>query len=1600
MSLRLFDRLSLDGAYLEDRHKDTLLYAGRLEVAVNDFFFLKAKTDFRRIYLKDAVVNLRRHKGDSTWNYQFLLDVFASPDTSGSQPPPNLALRRLSLENVRLNKTDAWLGQDMFADIGTLQLDARSLDLRKHRLLIHTLKLDHPVFVIADYTGSRPPRPAAAASPGTAPEADSSGALRWNPDHWDIRVDKLELAKGAFALIKKEQPKLNSGFDPAHIAVYDINASFDDLHLRDDSIITGVSLSAKERCGLRIDQLKSRFKLSPVQMEFADLDLRTNRSRLRDYYSMNFSDFSDMSDYVSSVIMRANIKNSVISSDDIAYFAPALSTWKKDFTVNGNADGTVENLSGTFSEIRSGDSRLRGRIKMRGLPDINETFIDFHADELLTNGPDIQRFFSAVQEQQTIDPSLLSSIRFEGNFTGFIHDFVAYGKFNTNLGNLQSDLNMKFGKNNRAVVYSGNLSADRFDVGKLFHIARAGAASFNAKLDGQGFDFNTLNARVDANISQLELNDYTYEGISTAGTFNRKLFNGSLAVADPNLDLNFEGAIDFNDSLPIFNFRSLINRSNLYALHLTRDTVTFSGRLNLDFTGNNIDNFLGTARLREISLYKNSNRVEIDSLSLHSDVVNGEKQLTLAGNEIAGTLRGRFNIQHLPDAVGSLLNRYFPHKIKKPEGPLLPENFSFTLSLGKVEKMLQAVSGRFSGLNDSYIRGNINTGSDSLTLTASVPSFGYDRYLFKDIEISGRGTDSMLGLTTTMQGVYVGDSLFLPNARIRTVSHADTSYINFRTKSNTSGNNADIYARLITPEDGYKVSILNSELLINNKDWHIPSDNEIILQKRSVSVSNFNIFHNDQKISLSSEKTDSGAAPAFLVNVQQVNIRDFTRFFSGDNRLEGTVNGQFRVLDPLNKLQISGGLKADRFRINNDSIGLLETRAAYDKEKGELEWSVEKQDDPARNFSMKGLVGLTADNKQLKGEFNLNHTDISLLGSFLGDYVSEFSGTGTGQLSLGGNTESPLLLGKVRMDSVRLKVNYLGTYYRFTNETITFTDNAIDAGSLTLHDDMGHTAVLTGKATHQHFKNLRFDFSVLGSNFRFLNTTEKDNPLYYGQVFASGRLHFYGPLNNMQMDVTVAPQKNTHLYLPLSDAKDIGKHDFIIFQQLGKEMKSTQSGNAVKTNLTVHLNAVMNPNATIDVIVDPNSGDRISARGNGSLQMNVRVGGDFSLYGNYVIESGFYNFSFHNLLNRKFQINEGGTITWSGDPSDANVNITAVYHVPGGATLYDLIAADMEVSGSTINPTPQDRQREKVDVLLNLKGSLKKPDITYDIQLPESGISTSVFATAKLVQIRQNPNDLLTQVTGLLFAGQFIPSASATSGGVLRAGGLSNAGMWVSSQLNGVLNNVFGRQLRNAGVDLNFNYNTYSGTAGGEQGDPLQRNDVQLNVGKSFFNNRVRVEVGPSIDWGRYNNTANNQIGSNSYFAGDFRLEYLISPDGHFRFFAFSRNNYDVLRNQSLTRNGVGMAYRREFDALDEFFVSRREQRYQDSIRAQRFRELQEKAMQEDTSHIDSIRQAARPDSLQPSTKPPGGLRTSPILFKDSLPGTQQAPPADTAAAQ
>jgi hypothetical protein len=1522
----LFNKMLLEGTLVKDQHQDTLLYAGTASVRITDWFFFKEKIELEYIGLKDAAIHLQRT--DSTWNYQFLIDYFSSPKKSSSKKSIDLNLQRVELENVGIVQKDAWRGENLSASLKSLTVDAEQINLTKKIIKINTVDVKDPSFAIYNYLGNRP-APGDLAVRTSSPVVNDPAHLRWNAEGWDLSINELNITNGAFKSDAETTRQPYAWFDGQHIFFSKINGSFKRVRLQQDSLTAAVSLSTKERSGFEVKKLTANLRLHPEAMEFSKFDLRTNRSHLHDFFAMRYSSFYDMNEFISKVRLEGNFNDAELNSDDIAYFAPAVKDWKKKIKLSGQVKGTIDNLNAKDITIQAGrDTYLNGNISIAGLPEINKTYIDFEANNFRTVYVDAIAFIPQLRNLNQPRLDLLEYLRFKGNFTGFVTDFVTYGTLETRLGTLVTDVNMKLPVG-RVASYSGSIKTNGFHLGLFLNNNQLGKAAFEGKVNGSGLNSRNLNARLDGRIHLLEFNNYPYRDISVKGNVAKRLFNGELISNDPNLQASLIGLVDFSKDIPLFNFDANVRTANLKNLKLIRDSIEFNGKFNFNFQGSNIDNFLGTARIFEASIFKSGQRIAFDSLFLESKMVDNNKIITALSNEFDAALAGEFSIKDLPAAFQTFLNKYYPAYIKPSRVSLKNENFSFVITTKKVDDYIGLIHKDLSGFNFSTITGRINSKENLLDLNVDVPQFGYKNIAFYNLNLKGTGTLDSLTAETNIADVYINDSLHFPATVIKVKSSNDISDLTITTSASQTLNAANLSAQVQTLARGVKIKFRESSFEVNGKTWIVDKDGELVLSESEVSADGIKIYNGQQEVLVTTVPSDIGNTNDLRVELKKVNIGDFTPYVIKNMRLEGLLTGNISVLDPFGKFSIEVNGEAEQFRFENDSIGRVRLDANFTQRSRQVNYHAISEN-PDYNFDVTGnyKLGDSITKDQIDLNATLNPTKIEPIKKYLSTVFSDMSGLANGTLRVVGPLNDLRYLGKVQLTEGRLKVTYTNVVYKIPSATFNFKEDRIDFGAFTIEDTFRNKGYITrGILRHRGFNDLGFDFAMNTNKLLVLATNNQGNDPFYGNVIARANMSLEGPLSDMQMDIEAEPSDSSSLYIDSKSGRENNQADYVVWKVYGREMEDYRLDK--ESNLTVNLDVRANNYANMYVIIDELTGDIIKANGRGTLRMRATTSGEFTLTGRYDIDRGSYNFSFQTFLSKPFTLREGAGnyIQWTGDPSKATIKIDAEYKAEN-VRFSDL---DLNsISGATDINENVKKYRGEVLVVANLTGDLMSPTIRFQIELPpNSTLKNDLDGLRILSQIQNDENELNKQVAFLIVFNRFGPLSTSASQGLAN---IAFEGIVVNS-ISGVLSNTLNKQFssifqkifNDKSIHVNFNAQFYSGTnllGNINQGTfNIDRTNINLSVAKSVFNERLTFTLGSAVDFGLTSQQVSAD-GRTLPFLPDITAEWKLTPEGRLLLTFFYRDSYNYLAGAGVRQNrsGASISYRKEFDRLSDLW--------------------------------------------------------------------------------
>jgi hypothetical protein len=1505
----LFNKMLLEGVLVEDQKKDTLLYAGILKVRITDWFFLKDKPVLKYIGLTNTFIHMNRT--DSVWNYQFLVDYFSVPKTKKSSSKNNLEfdLKILELDNIVFNRVDGWIGQDMKGSLKKMYLVTEEINLSKKIIAIKQIELERPVFGLYDYTGKKPGilLPGAVKTTITSP-----GQLQWNPDGWQLSVAEVLLKDGTFINEKETERAAYTGqFDGQHIRFSSINGKLRNILFAKDTLLANVDLATREKSGFEVKQMLANMKFTPAMMEFNNLDIITDKSRIGNYYAMRYEHFNaDMSDFLHRVKLEGYFDKSKIHSDDIAYFAPTLKTWKRLIYFNGNAKGTIDNLSASRFTLKTDNSFVNGDITLKGLPDINNTFINFKSTGSQTNYKDVVAVVPSLKGAGLSQMYSLGNIRFTGNFTGFIHDFVAYGNLNTALGNVNADINMKL-PGGKVPSYSGKISSGGFNLGKLINNSQLGNIALNGRVKGSGFTAKTLNLDFDGKVQQLAFSGYNYQNITLNGKFVKTLFTGQVDIDDPNLRVvNLNGSLNLLGDSTRFNFTADLQKANLQQLRITKGAFSLSGLLNLDFKGNNIDNFLGSAKMYNATLLHDTTQLSFDYFNLNSFMDSGRKTLSVQSNEVQGNITGRFRIGELPDAFAVFLNRYYPSYFKDPGYDIGDQDFSFLIKTREVNSYVQLFEKRLSGFDNSVFSGNLRLAQNEFNINASVPQFSFDGKSFESIELTGRGNRDSLNTVVSVRDFSLSDSLHFPNTKFILSSSNDISNIQLSTTASKTISDAQLNARVQTFTDGVKISFAPSSFILNDKKWSLAKDGEITLRKSVIKANDVRFTQGNQEIIISTE-TDRLTGNANLVaKLKSVNINDFTSLILKQPRLEGILTGNLTLKDPFGKQIIEFDARADEFRLDDKAIGTVKIKGDVNTTTG-LITAKGNADNELNKFDIDGSYNYkdTLANR-MNFALRAEKFDISLLNNYIGGIFSDIKGNiNTQDLKVYSGPDHPYVTGTVNITEGELKIIYTQCKYRFSNETLLFKPDEIDFGLIQLRDTLNNTGTASGKLQHHFFNDFGFD------NIRFetgkmllLNTGRKDNSQFYGKVIGKALMTLNGPVTDMRMNITGEPSAvdSSHIFIPTSSSsQEYGKIDYIDFIEYGAKMEDEFKGKK-ESSFLVNMNLKANPACKIDVILDETTGDIIKGKGNGTLNIVVGSKEPLSIRGRYDITAGEYKFNFQTFLQKYFNILDGSSITWNGDPYLAQIKIDAEY-----------LAKKVDLS----NLSSSVKQKENVTILAHLTGVLNKPIIKFEFRLPASSeISKDLFVTNKLEALKNDETEMNKQVASILIFNSFI-SVDQNQGFITGGNTIGIATTTIGGIVSGWLTNLFNKELLKATSGVVSTYIDFSSSLDLQSRAALLQANVSAGL-KLVLSSRLVVLVGGTLD---YNNPY-AQLNKKGLLTPDINIEWSLNKDGSLKVIGFNRTSVDLTQGQR-NRSGVKLSYRKDFDNLTDLIAPNREKR-------------------------------------------------------------------------
>jgi hypothetical protein len=1490
---------------------------GHFDTRIKDFDMKKMRFSIPKITLSDIDAKIVQTPAGSS------IQKAATVDTATQPINMTLNLGTIDLSRIKVDYSTKEMAANV--NLGKFLIEMNKLDLKNRAADINNITLDD---TRASLTFAKP-QTIKKAVVKTAKKLDTLVARPQTGKPWAGVLRKLSFKNDNIQVDNNAQAPLKNGLDYAHMNIRDLNAELENLAYSADSTSGKINkLVFTEKSGLMITKFHTRFLYGEHKSYLNDLYLETPQTILQKKIEVGYPSLANISKDLGKISINADLDGSRLGLRDVLLVMPTMANMEQFkhspnevFKINGRVIGKVNDLNIPSLEVAGlSNTHIKASAKIKGLPDMNKAYFDVTINDFNTNRADLAKVVPAKMIPSTV--TVPENFNLKGNFKGSMANFNTKLAFRSSVGSADVDAQMKNGSNKQKATYSAHVNLNQLNVGALTkQPQQLGTVTLSTEISGAGLDPKTANLQFNGNVASAYVKGYTYKNLALKGTAVNGSYTAVARMKDPNINFSLNAKANMNKKYPSVNATLEVDSIDLKKLNMATSETRFHGKIVANVPTADPDYLNANIKATDIVMFASNKRIKIDTISLVSTANADSSSLRLKTPALYAHMVGKYKLTEIGTAMQDVFNQYFNRSIAtktvnaKPK--YTPQQFKFDARFTKTP-LVTDFAPELKQMDPITLNGWFNSQTGDLVVNGAIPKVVYATDEISNVKLAIKTNQDELDYSLTADQIKPSSSINLLYTSITGKAQDDKLNINLQVRDAAKKERYRIAGVFSLLPNEYQFSFLQNGLVLDYKPWTVNTDNTLQFGEKGIFAKDFTITNSNQLLSINSTAQQMNAP--VKVDFKNFHIETLTRIAQQDSlQVGGVINGDATISNLQKSPLFTSALTIGDFNFKGDTVGNIavkvnnQTQNAFAAQVGIT--------GKGNQVDLKGLY-YTAPQSRFDLDLNIVKLNMKSIEGFSFGSIKEATGDISGQLKIAGTTSAPAIRGDVKFNKVGFNVSTLNSYFTMPNESITFSNDGIHFNNFTLVDSTGNKAVVTGAVYTTNYTDYKFGINIHTDNFRVINSTREDNQLYYGKLYLNSDIKITGDQNSPVVDanMTVNDKTDLTIVLPSSDPgiedrkgvveffdPNAPKSDSVMLaRQLDSLKKSKLTGMDVTATIKVNQNAIFN------IVVDQNNGDIVHLKGAAQLSGGIDPSGKTSLTGTYTVNQGSYNLSYASVT-RKFVFKKGSTITWTGDPTSANINLTAIYvaDVPPIDLVSDQLAG-------TENQTMY-KQKLPFNVDLMLQNDLMKPDITFDIVLPDSSytVSQDVINTvdSRLAQIRQDPNELNKQVLGVLVLGHFIGDNPLQSqGGNAGVEGLVRNS--VSSLLSDQLNRLAGNLI--AGVDLNFGL-----TSGEDYSSGTAQNRTDLNVGlsKRFLNDRLTVTVGNN-----FNLEGQNQPGQKSTdIAGNVAVNYKLTKDGRYAVRAYRRDQFIVIEGEVI-ETGVGFTLTVDYNRFSQIF-SRRTQK-------------------------------------------------------------------------
>lgn len=1331
-----------------------------------------------------------------------------------------------------------------------------------------------------------------------------------NNEPFYFKVDNIKLDNGhvIYWNQNKDRPEKLS-MDYAHIDIDSIYAEVSKFEIRADSVMGNVhTLSGKDRCGLPLDFAKGDVLFCEKCLNIDGLIIETNESRADLDLRFEYETSHAYDEFVDSVRIIGNIRPSTLLLSDLRYFAWILDRMPDKFNFTGFFDGTVRDFTvSNFDAYYGVNTHIEADVTFDGLPEFEDTYMDITIKNMVSNYHDLNSFAIPTETVTVPMPDVLESVgRFTtfGTFQGSMDNFKTNMSLLSDYGDIFADVYLN---TTESSGYSFDIDANNLKIKELTGVDGVEEISCGLTMYGSGLTVEDTDFEADLNVLSLKLFGNEFKDFNIHGDFENQRLMSMTNISHPYIGLKLSSLLDLKGQKPSYNIIANIKNADLVNLHvMDNDSIMIlSSDINLAFNGDDIDNITGNLSIGNTKYY-NGESYRMNAFTASITEISGIKDVAIDCDffDFYGT--GIVSAHTFLNAMKNTARRYIdmPEWFGNSDYETDKQEFSLSLNLKDTRTLtklfvpeLYVSSG--TTINASYTDGYAYHGS-----TIESPEIQYNNLKFKNIDIRNSAKFNEFVSNITLDDIIIRDTtstnpdpISIENMAVVAIAGNNKLKIDLSwDDDDPNDHNKARFQSTFTPHltSGGILDIDSQQILINDTLWQLDEDCRIDFQKHSIDIKNVDLYTKTQKISVHGvyPKHDSDTLYARFTDVD---ISDFDFITVGnDINFDGILNGYLGISGLNETLSFSSDIDLKDFYLNGKEVGDVTASAQWYEPKESIFVNMEIFNRYLGNdhHESAGLVGFYYPRKQrnnLKFDMVLDDFKLESLSPIMSGVTTRMNGYASGNVSINGSINEPVITGNLKLKEAGCKINYLNTYYTISND-IKLEKDKIVFDNIILRDTLGNMAALNGTINHNYLKDFNFDLDLTCDDFLALDIPAEQASGFYGTAVADGVLKVKGPINDINLDIDVMTKKGTEIDVPLSGTTTVD-NNFIVFLN-----NNTESDTLVEdvepeivkneSNFSMNLLARVNSDAAVNIYLPQNMGS-INARGNGNINIGLD-NNDFELRGDYFITSGAFNFTLE-MVKRTFTLREGGTLRWTGDPTDADINIIGVYRTKSSLASLGTQVVDSSALTNNIN----------VDCIIRLSDKLMNPTITFGIELPNAkdDIKNTVYSVIDTT----NQAIMAQQVFSLMVLGSFAYTAGSS---IARLGTTAGYSM-ITNQLSNWLSQI------SKDFDIGINYTP---------NDQLTDEELEVALSTQLFDDRLIIEGNFGVIRGNKSDASNaNNI------VGDVDLTFKLTKRLSLKAYNHTNihNTYYIysFENYSDFTQGVGISFSQSFDNIREVFT-------------------------------------------------------------------------------